>query len=167
MVSRTKIFDKNKLCDLCVEGDLKTIQSEFAHVDFNEFLLLKSDLMTPLMIASEYGHKDLAKWLLEKDVDVFADADGKTALHYALDNQHTNIAKLIYRSNKKKFDKKYLFRDAIGNKETTVVLFLLNEGITFYNDEFLLALEKGNAEIVDAFIEKGAYFQAKKVRHFL
>lgn len=166
MVSRTKIFDKNKLCDLCVEGDLKTIQSEFAHVDFNEFLLLKSDLMTPLMIASEYGHKDLAKWLLEKDVDVFADADGKTALHYALDNQHTNIAKLIYRSNKKKFDKKYLFRDAIGNKETTVVLFLLNEGITFYNDEFLLALEKGNAEIVDAFIEKGAYFQAKKGASF-
>lgn len=166
MVSRTKIFDKNKLCDLCLEGDLKTIQSEFANVDLNTVLLVNTKEMTPLMIASKYGHKKLAKWLLQNGANVGIEADEKTAIHYALKNNHTDIAKLIYRSDKQFFNKKHLFPKAIVNKETKVVLFLLNEGITFYNDEFLLALEKGNAEIVDAFIEKGAYFQAKKGASF-
>ena len=161
MVVRTKNFDDERLCDLCVNGDLKTIQSEFADVDFNEFLLLNGQLMTPLMVASEYGHKELIKWLLKNEANIRICSAGKTALHYAVDNQHTDIAKLIYRQDKEFFEKQMFF-GAIVQKNTKFVLFLLNEGYTFSNKDFISALEKGTVEMVDAFIDNGAYFQCRK-----
>lgn len=51
---------------------------------------------TPLMEAAQEGHLDLVKYLLDAQADVHAQTQtGDTALTYACENGHTDVADLL------------------------------------------------------------------------
>lgn len=51
---------------------------------------------TPLMEAAQEGHLDLVRYLLESNADVQAQTQtGDTALTYACENGHTDVADLL------------------------------------------------------------------------
>ena len=61
-------------------------------LDLNKF---GTDLKTPLMIAAENGHKEMVHHLLKLGADVNHQCTYKSALHYAVDANSTEIAKLL------------------------------------------------------------------------
>ena len=62
---------------------------------------VKSDTYgTPLIVATYYGHKDFVKFLLEKGANTaITDAEGKTALNYAVEYQFVEIARMLKASS--------------------------------------------------------------------
>ena len=57
---------------------------------------------TALMAASEYGHTEIVKLLIEGGADINAqDEDSYTALRYAVREGHTEIVKLLYEAGAK------------------------------------------------------------------
>ena len=59
---------------------------------------------TPLMVAQDNGHKDLAAFLISKGTNVNAQrgAFGRTALSIAQEKGHTEIVELLERAGAKK-----------------------------------------------------------------
>ncbi|MBT4108988.1 MAG: ankyrin repeat domain-containing protein, partial [Pelagibacterales bacterium] len=76
------------------KGYLETLKVLIdAGVDVNR---LDANKLTPLMWASAYGHKDVVLYLLSKNAKIEnKDNQGKTAIDYALENNHKEVYEIL------------------------------------------------------------------------
>ena len=129
---------------------------------------------TPLDLAAEKGHFEVAKLLIEKGADVDAkDNYDWTPLHYALRNGHLEVAKLLIEKGAK-YDEKYKTKDGF-----TYLMAFSSCGLIDYCKELIskgadvnaenrygwtslhFAGDKGHLEVAKLLIEKGAKYDEK------
>jgi ankyrin repeat protein len=122
---------------------------------------------TDLHFASEHGHLENVKFLVEKGADISAkDGDEKTALHLASENGHFNPAQCLLENGadskvKSKFEKTALHLAAEKGHFETVQILLENgadiqDTDIFEKTALHFASERGHFETVQSLLEMGA-----------
>ncbi|CAH1133577.1 unnamed protein product [Ceutorhynchus assimilis] len=76
------------------------IATQHGNLQIIQFLLKTSNIKTSLnfiyLTASQYGHLNIIKWLIEKNIDInVGDNDGKTALHLASQCGHYSVVQQL------------------------------------------------------------------------
>jgi len=118
--------------------------------------------LTLLMEASVYGYTDIVKFLLSKEINVDASTkELKTALSFAIEENHIEIVKLLEAVNAKKYNqieidlvrdtKKYL--TAIRRKNIEDIRYYLDNTLVDINTTF----EDGTSPLYDLSITIGNY----------
>lgn len=107
---------KVSLIEASVSNDLASVQSYIDNkADLNPTDDQKS---TPLMIASTFGHTELAKMLIEAGADIeLQNQDGSTALHVAAFMCHKDIVQLLLDAGIDKSKKNNLGSTALQSVE--------------------------------------------------
>ena len=85
--------------DLCKHGNLQKIQEYYCNYynDFNKILDISADNESAFVCACDYGHLEVAQWLLEMKPDIDISAGGDDAFCFACYNGHLKVAQwLLY-----------------------------------------------------------------------
>jgi ankyrin repeat protein len=146
----------------------------FLVVELSEDVHSRSDMYnaTPLHLASQNGHNQVACFLLERGADISAqDNIGLTSLHLASQEGHVEVAHMLIErgadvSAKDKDGETPLYR-ALRCGHVEVVHMLIERGADFLAQDkggitpLHLASEGGHVEVVHMFIECGADVSAQ------
>jgi ankyrin repeat protein len=83
--------------DLCKHGNLQKIQEYYCNYynDFNKILDISADNESAFVCACDYGHLELAQWLLEMKPDIDISAGGDDAFCFACYNGHLKVAQWL------------------------------------------------------------------------
>ena len=136
---------------------------------------LDEDGNTPLYIAAEYGHLEIAKLLLENLAYVNAkNEDGNSCLFSAIAYSHRDIVKLLIEHGadvnaQNKFGNSCLYQAAKHNCQDIVKLLIENDAnVNAKNEDgnscLFSAIAYGHRDIVKLLIEQGADVNAKNAK---
>jgi hypothetical protein len=124
-------------------------------------------LLTPLIVASSYGSKNIVELLLKHGADPNLDIDGKTALIMAVDNEHLDVVEVLLKYNANP-DIQEVPSDgwtallyAISRENIPIVQTLIDYGAdpNVYSrgwTPLVFASLKGDVEVVEILLEAGA-----------
>lgn len=145
----------------CQVGNITSIQFLLKHITQENIYTPDINGNIPLLVANQYGHADLVKFLIQSCTNQ-AD-DGKTLLNIACRDGHTKIVQFLLQHNKMQ-NLKAPFFIACEYGKTEIVLLLLNSmkmqeiNATDINGNtpLLVACKNGRLEIVQILLEHGA-----------
>lgn len=132
------------------------------------------DQLTPLIIASQKGHFDMVKQLVEAGADINAeDVSGETALYHANYNKHTEIVDYLLDHGAKMSirDLGHILFDSASKNQINMFKICLNSAsindINHHDIDqltpLIIASQKGHFEMVKALVEAGADVNAGDV----
>ena len=83
--------------DLCKHGNLEKIQEYYCNYynNFDEILDISADNESAFVCACDYGHLEVAQWLLEMKPDIDISAGGDDAFCFACFNGHLKVAQWL------------------------------------------------------------------------
>lgn len=83
--------------DLCKHGNLEKIQEYYCNYynNFDEILDISTDNESAFVCACDYGHLEVAQWLLEMKPDIDISAGGDDAFCFACFNGHLKVAQWL------------------------------------------------------------------------
>ena len=128
---------------------------------------------SPLMFASDRGHRDIVQLLCERDADVNAkDEEGRTALHLAVQIGNIAVVELLLKqgANIEATEHKYgdtALMNAAGSGKNSIVLILLQAGaiVSRTNHKGMTALSKavecGSDGVAKILLDSGADLEAQ------
>lgn len=151
-------------------GTVKFLIGKGANINFKD----RMDGKKPIHAAIMGGHKNVVEFFLSKGVSVNdADANGRTALHYAASENKLEIARFlidkeanIHAKAKGTYDQKPIHLAAYGRHENIVELFL-NKGVSIDDTDangltpLHYAVRFDHLELTKFLINKGANIHAK------
>lgn len=83
----------------CSKGHIAVVEQLLQHCSQDILLNDKTMVISPLMIASLFGHSALVRFLLDKGVDVnFTDENGNSAIKLAVQGNFEDVAELLFRN---------------------------------------------------------------------
>ena len=170
------VSEKNaKLIQAAEKGILKDVQTALTDgADINATSVKKYEgifakEVTALIVASENGHAEIVKFLLDKGASLSVNRipDGITASMLAAENGHAQVVKILLDRgadvNAKKTEKVTALIMASEKGHTDVVKLLLDKGadVNVKRDidganALILSSEKGHTNIVKLLLDKGA-----------
>jgi serine/threonine protein kinase len=130
-------FTKEEFFDFVKKGDVNMVKK---YLDAGMSANIKdNDGRSVLMVASGYGHSEIAKMLIANGASVNdRDYDDWTSLRYAVNNGHTPVVKILIQNG--------AFINSVDNEGWTALM---------------IASYRGYTDIVKYLIEKGANLNAK------
>lgn len=119
-----------KLYNAAYTGNMQSFEEALKMApNINE---LHSNNVTPLGIAANNGHYEIAKKLLELKADTEIASNGHTPLYWAIQNEHHNIATLLINSganvNAKQINNASILYLACSKQALEMIKLLLNAG---------------------------------------
>ena len=156
-----------KLVAACMSGDDSLVLSLInSGVNVNCLVKFGGREWSPLMMASDEGHTDIVKLLLQRGAQVDLQNNvGRTALMIASDEGHMNIAKLLM-DHGAEVGRDQVLVAACKSGDDSLVLSLINSGVNVnclvenFDDRLLsplmMASAEGHTDIVKLLLQRGA-----------
>eukprot|EP00919_Chromeraceae_sp_WS-2016_P005322 GHVR01012541.1.p1 GENE.GHVR01012541.1~~GHVR01012541.1.p1 ORF type:complete len:1050 (+),score=256.13 GHVR01012541.1:34-3150(+) len=123
-----------------------------------------------LMAASRCGADDVVSLLINRGADLFHSNGGATALHYAVDNDHVRVVRVLLQggmppetSQRKLIDTPFAMALRTGKVEIVKEFIKFNVNINLFKNDYTpvyLASSVGRHEVVQVLLENHAYVDA-------
>jgi len=166
-VDTVEEFDIAKLLGINLRYDNNyalRVASENGHIDVVRYLIENGVTITHKCIAlrhaSKGGHKDIVRYLVENGANIHS----SSSLKYASEGGHTDVVQYLFeRGANIHADNNYALRFASKNGRSDVVKFLIEKGANIHADgdyALRVAGEGGYTDAVQYLLESGAKIHA-------
>jgi ankyrin repeat protein len=155
-----RIIENDALAFACKSGNLSTVilllESGVSKLDRMYYIGI-----SPLMVASFFGHKELVDFFIASGADINAsDRCGHTALMYAAAGGHGDIAQALFETDKNICDKEKCLMLACKGGNLEIVKLFADADVDFaHKDEYgatilIFAVDGCNIDVVKFILEK-------------